>query len=208
MQGIMATESSPRELVRKAQEGDREALSEVVELYRARLGALVRSRMGPVLRKVLEPEDIVQETFARALASLERFRWTNDDSFLRWLGGIAENLIVKAAAKDKRSETLELPREIPASGVSPSRGMQREERLERLQSAIAKLTPEQREVVHLARIEGLRLREIAERTHRSENAVKQLLLRGLRSLRRNFGETESFHLPGAPFAGGKEGGEE
>ena len=55
----------------------------------------------------------------------------------------------------------------------------------------------------MSRIEGLRIGEIAERTGRSVDAVKQLLLRGLRSLKRNFGDTESLHLPDRTFESGK-----
>lgn len=195
----MGIEDSPRELVRKAQERDREAFGELARIYRPRLTALVRSRMGRALQKVLEPDDIVQETLARALESLKGFRWLDDASFLRWLGAIAENLILKAASKGKRSAALEIPPEHPASGTSPSQRLQRDERFERLKEAISKLTPDQREVLHFARIEGLKAREISERTGRSTDAVKQLLLRGLRSLRRHFGETESFHLPDRPL---------
>ena len=200
---IMGIQDSPRELIRKAQQGDREAFGELARIYRPRLKALVRSRMGQALQKVLEPEDIVQETLARALESLKGFHWMNDASFLRWLGAIAENLIVKAASQGKQSCALEMPQDHPASGTSPSQRLQRDERFERLKEAISKLTPDQREVLHLARIEGLKAKEIAARTGRSTDSVKQLLLRGLRSLRRHFGETESFHLPDEPLERGE-----
>lgn len=200
----MGLQDSPRELVRKAQEGDRDAFGELARIYHARLTALVRSRMGQALQKILEPEDIVQETLGRALGSLKGFRWLDDASFLRWLGAIAENLILKAASKGKRSSVLEIPPDHPASGTSASRRLQRDERFERLKEAISKLTPDQREVLHLARIEGLKAREIAERTGRSTDAVKQILLRGLKSLRRHFGETESFHSPDRPLERGEE----
>ncbi|MBN1419388.1 MAG: sigma-70 region 4 domain-containing protein, partial [Planctomycetes bacterium] len=55
--------------------------------------------------------------------------------------------------------------------------------------------PEYREAIRLARIEGLKVKEIAERLGKSPGAVKHLLARGLKELRRRFGETESFHLP-------------
>jgi RNA polymerase sigma-70 factor (ECF subfamily) len=199
----MRARSVFQELVEKAQEGDREAFGELARGYRARLEALVRSRMGEAVRKALEPEDVVQETLTRALQSLDRFRWTREDSFLRWLGGIAENIIVKAASRLKRSATLQIPEDLPASGTSVSRRLRRNERLERLKEAISKLTPDQKEVVRLARIEGLKIKEIAARTGRSADAVKQLMLRGLRSLRRNLAHTESLHLPDEPLGTGE-----
>jgi DNA-directed RNA polymerase specialized sigma24 family protein len=46
--------------------------------------------MGAEVRGRVEPDDVVQDTIARALESLERFRWEGEDSFLRWLATIAE----------------------------------------------------------------------------------------------------------------------
>ncbi len=57
------------------------------------------------------------------------------------------------------------------------------------------LTPDQRNALMLARIDGLRAKEIAGRMNRSEEAVRQLLMRALRQLRTSIGDTESLHLP-------------
>ena len=54
-------------------------------------------------------------------------------------------------------------------------------------------------------IEGLKIKEIAERMNRSPAAVKQLLSRALVKLKASFGETESLHLPDRELRG--EGGE-
>ena len=79
--------------------------------------------------------------------------------------------------------------------MSPSRLAQRGERLDRLEDALKKLTPDQRDAVRFSRLEGLKVREIADRMGKTPDAVQQLIVRGLRSLRRNFGDTESLHLP-------------
>ena len=50
---------------------------------------------------------------------------------------------------------------------SPSHGVRRKERFERLQHAVDSLSPEYREVILLARIKGMRLAEIAKRMGRS-----------------------------------------
>ena len=71
----------------------------------------------------------------------------------------------------------------------------REERLSRLQEALEALSPEHREVIRLARFEGLPLREVARRMGRSPGAVRQLLWRALQALKASFGDTESLHLP-------------
>ena len=192
---IMTADSLVEQLVRKAQECDSDAFAELTSLYQRRVEALVASRMVPALRKKLPVEDAVQETFSRALESIDRFRWCGEDSFMKWLGTIARNVIARAARNNKVSTNFELVREVPGSGTSPSRLARREERFDRLEQALKALTPDQRKVIRLSRIDGLKIRDIAQRLGKTPDAVQQLIVRGLRSLRRNFGDTESFHLP-------------
>jgi RNA polymerase sigma-70 factor (ECF subfamily) len=191
----MEKHGSVEDLVRRAQDGDAGAFGELGLFYRARLEALAASRMGPALRRRLSPEEVVQETLTRGLESLHRFRWQGEDSFLRWLGAIVRNVIAHAARDHRASLDLAAVEGKAASDATASRLARREERFERLERALAGLTAEQRQVIRLSRIDGLKVREIAERTGRSVDAVKQLLLRGLRSLKRNFGDTESLGLP-------------
>jgi RNA polymerase sigma factor (sigma-70 family) len=83
----------------------------------------------------------------------------------------------------------------PSPDVSASRGLRREERLARLEKSLAQLKPVQREIIVLAKIEGLTAREITRRLGLSEAAVRQAISRGLKQLRERFGDTESLHLP-------------
>ncbi len=203
---IMAQHSSVEDLIQKAQSGDSDAFGELASLYRVRLEALATSRMTRRLRRRLAPEEVVQETLTQGFESIQRFRWQGEDSFLRWLGAIVRNVIAHAARDDRVSPDLESVVRRPGSDVTPSRLARREERFDRLQDALGHLTADQREVICMSRIEGRKIREIAEQTGRSVDAVKQLLLRGLRSLKRNFGDTESLHLPDRAFESGNSWG--
>ncbi len=60
----------------------------------APLEASVRQRLGRRLRARIEAEGVLQETFLKALQSLPSYRDQGPDSFLRWLRGIAENLLL------------------------------------------------------------------------------------------------------------------
>ena len=73
-------------------------------------------------------------------------------------------------------------------GASPSREFRREERFARFESAMAALSPEHREVLVLARIEGLNLTEVGERMGRSPNATAKLVGRALDELKKKFGD--------------------
>ena len=191
----MEAEDCPHVLVERAQAGDRDAFGELSGKYRDRLGSFIRKQTGARLRHRLEVEDVLQETFTRAFQALERFQWQEGDSFFRWLSRIAERVILEGARGQERDPQLGLTSEIRRSEASPSRLLRRDERFDRFQKAIECLSPEHREVILLARIDGLKVKEIAERMGRSPDAIKQLLSRGLKKLKLAFGETESLHLP-------------
>lgn len=184
-----------RNLVRKARQGDRDSFEQLVSAHERRLEAVIHSRMGAHLKAVYEVSDALQETLVRAFGAMDRFRWDGEDSFMRWLGGIAEHVILKLASRYEREQKLSIHREPSGSHVSPSRGLRREERFDRLERAVSGLSPDHREVILLARVEGLRIKEIAGRMNRSPEATKQLLSRALRALKKSFGNTESLHLP-------------
>ncbi len=86
-------------------------------------------------------------------------------------------------------------RGVPQSASSPSKHLRRNERFDRLEKALRGLSADHRQVLILARVEGLRVKEIARIMKRSPNAVKKLLGRAMIELKRSFGDTESLGLP-------------
>ncbi len=195
MKVIAALEPPPTNLIRRAQAGDRRAFEILVESHRERLEAIVGRRMGRYLRGRVEVEDVLQETFLKAFESIARFEERGPDSFLHWLRGIAENLLLYWAREHHRTDQLQLLTDLPASAASPSKSLRREERFDRLERVLSGFSHEQREVILLARVEGLPMKEVAARLGRSPDAVRQLLWRALQKLRSSFGETESLSLP-------------
>ena len=194
----MNPEITTKETIERAQSGDHVALEALTVRYHDELDHFVRLRVGAHLREDVQIEDVVQETFARAFEGLEEFQWRNEESFCRWLKGIAEHVILQVAQDQRRNRILYIEQDdSPASTVSPSRALRRGERLDRLQEALDSLSPEHRQVIIVARLKGLRIKEIAERMNRSPNAVALLLARALTKLRDTFGDTESLHLPAA-----------
>ncbi len=194
MDNQMALRDSTETLVSRAKGGDRAAFDALLERFHERLRVFVDSRLGERLRRRIGVEDILQEVSIRALQSLGRFSWKDEQSFHAWLRGIAEHVILHAAQKHRR-EVAPIESAPPAGDPSPSRTLRREERFERLQDALLSLSADHQEVIRLARLERLRIAEIAKRMQRSEDAVHQLLARALRKLKASFGDTESLHLP-------------
>jgi RNA polymerase sigma-70 factor, ECF subfamily len=196
MQGTMSQEASIQDLIRDAQNGLRSAQTVLIERHQAALREYVDARIGSHLKTRVEANDVVQESFARAMQILSTFEWRGDGSFLRWLKAIASNEILRLAKRERHRDFISIETaEEPAGGSSPSQGVRREERFARLESALEGLSAEHREVIVLARIQGLRLAEVAKRMGRSPNAVAQLLGRALAKLKDAFGDTESLSLP-------------
>jgi RNA polymerase sigma-70 factor (ECF subfamily) len=182
------------QLVEKAKSGDRRAFEDLVEQDCPGLAAQIAARMGDEVRTRMEAEDVLQETLTCAFQALDKFTWRGKGSFSAWLRGIAEHVISNAARK-KSWKRIELKRDLPGQGPTPSKGLRRHERFDRLEKAIRSLNADQREALILSRFEGLQIAEIASRMKRSPNAVYKLLARALLELKKNFGDTESLHLP-------------
>ncbi len=193
--GELMTESERLEsLARRAAAGDRQAFEELVGIYEPRVAALARDLLGKRALRYADPADVVQETFAKAFQHIDRLAWKGEKAFFGWLASIAQNVVLSAVQKVRRAP-LQLEPDIPDRGASPSKHLRRQERFDRLQKAIDALSPQHRQVIVLARMEKLKVKEIAARMNRSPNAVKKLLARALLELKKDFGDTESFHLP-------------
>ncbi len=190
----MPDQTRVRDLVELARNGDPQAFAELFEPLRQRLLATIRRRLSPAIRQCVDPEDVLQDTFVRGLHSVSRFEWQGDDSLGRWLEAIATHVTLDVVRHRGRRKELRIDRDLKGDGAPPSRAMRRQERRERLQNSLRALSADHRTVLELSRMEGLSIREVADRMGRSESAVKNLLLRATRKLRERFGDTESLGL--------------
>ena len=195
------TESHPRELLERAQRGDRDAFSTLFSPLRPDLVAFIARQTGPAIRARIEPDDFAQEVLVTAFAALDRFEWRGEESLRRWMFAVAEHAI-RNESRRRSIDAAPMSIEPVAPSVSPSRAARREERFERLERAIARLRPDHAEVIRLARVDGLTSSEIAERLGRSPGRVRHLLSEALGALRRQFGDsTMSLGLPDRSLTG-------
>jgi RNA polymerase sigma-70 factor (ECF subfamily) len=152
--------------------------------------------MGPALRAQLESMDLVQETLIEAIKDLGDFTFSNDGDFLRWLSSIVENTIrdnvdrIHAAKRDVRRQ-VSLNRiathtnhpgfdaHLPAATTTPSVVLSLREDLDKLEQAMDRLKPQYREVLVLAKIEGLSCKEIAAKQKKNPAAVAMSLSRAI-----------------------------
>jgi len=130
-------------------------------------------------------EDLVAETFYKALANIKKFRW-QDRSFACWLYTIARNQIID---QFRRQEPVLLDEESKIDLTAPSNNNPEEKVLleatrEELLEAIKSLSADQQDVLLLRFQEDLKIKEIAQILNKNEGAIKALLFRGLKSLRK------------------------
>jgi RNA polymerase sigma-70 factor (ECF subfamily) len=148
--------------------------------------------------------DLVQQTFLRGWARRDHYRETGR-AFIAWLVTIAHNLLadhyksgytrlICLSGEPYRGYQLgdgdqELPLMWAASPQDPSvavaDGDAHARRVAVLAEAIQRLTRDQQEVVRLRMFEGLSVADTAAKMGILEGAVKALLYRAVRALRRN-----------------------
>jgi RNA polymerase sigma-70 factor (ECF subfamily) len=128
-------------------------------------------------------EDLMSETFFRALRGMSSFRWQGKD-FGAWLMTIARNLTTDHY-KSGRTR-LELATEDMGAHDAPTEGPETAVLSsltnEALLKALRELPSEQQECLIMRFLQGLSIAETAGVLGRSEGAVKQLQLRGVRNL--------------------------
>jgi len=132
-----------------------------------------------LMGSVIEGEDVVQDTFARAFVALDGLQ---EDAPLRaWLFKIAHNraLDLLRARAIRRAEPIEAAHEVADPDIpDPVEAMMRREAVETAVSRFAELSTVQRSVVILKDVLDQSLEEIAAMLDLTVNAVKAHLSRG------------------------------
>jgi len=186
--------TSTFDLINKIKNGDQEAFSQLFEQYRPRLAVLIHYRLQPEQRRTIGVDDVLQETLLRGFRDFDRFTYQGPGSFLHWLSRIADHTVVdlvrfQGRQKRQAGERIPFRSESNPDGVepvdtkTPSRIVSEDERVQALLKLFDALPEDYRQVILLAKIEGLSTQEIAERLGKSRQAVALLLHRAIKRLR-------------------------
>lgn len=174
------------ELLHRAKEFDQQALAEIYDSYSTSL-------YGYALRLLGDQdlaEECVAETFSRLLCALHNDK--GPQKYLKaYLYRIAHNWIsdhYRRCPPEAVSleEQLSLPGEMHLEEQVDRRILQ-----DQLRTALACLTPDQRQVIVLVFVEGWRKAEVAAALGKPIGAIKSLQFRALRSLRKILGITNN-----------------
>jgi RNA polymerase sigma-70 factor (ECF subfamily) len=180
-----------REILRRAQDGDEAAFGEIVQTYYEHVFRLVCS----VLRDEHTARDVCQEVWITVWKNLSKFR--GDSKFTTWLHPIAVRRSIDELRKRRKwydrflpflaEDGAEIP-EVPAGDSNPRRDMERFERNERFERALASLPPKHRTVLALREIQGLSYEEIAQAVKCRPGTVMSRLFHARRLLARKLEE--------------------
>jgi len=177
-----ATEAAA--VLARARQGDSDAFRALVERHSRSVFRLAYRMTG----NEQDAEDVVQESFLRAYRQLGRFE--SRANFGTWLYRIVANCSVdlmrsKQARHDQvRGDSLDEVMEMPAADApGPDRMAQSAEIQERVQTALAGLSPLERAAFTLRHYEGRSIAEIGKTLGLGTSATKHSVFRAVRKLR-------------------------
>lgn len=163
--------------------------------FRGYLTLLARQQLRTFTLTALDVDDLVQETFNRALQSLDKFRGENSREFAVWLRTILTNILRDKMRREQRvvdeqklqfdieQSSVRLDRWLECGELTPRRRALRDESFLQLAASLLNLATDQRMAIELRYLQGLGIKEIAEAMQRSTASVGGLLQRGLAALR-------------------------
>jgi RNA polymerase sigma-70 factor (ECF subfamily) len=176
------------ERLASARAGNDAKLGEIFESYRDYL-LLIANREEPRdLRPKVAPSDLVQDTFVEAKRDLDLFRGTTAEQFRGWLQMILLHNAADATKQYRDTAMRQLGLEISLDDYgeqeigldrtvaegSPGSQVVASDELERLETALGKMTPELRRVVELRNLQGCTFAEIEQRIKVSRHTVRKL----------------------------------
>ncbi|GAB3953715.1 sigma-70 family RNA polymerase sigma factor [Spirosoma harenae] len=130
-------------------------------------------------------EDMVQTVFYRMLKY--RHTFTGEGEFRSWMYHLARNVLVDHSKQNKRSsqqyDLTDVAEKI-GGGQTADEQFQKNQELETLHRAMAKLSEDNREVLVLSRFQELKYEEIARVLNTTEGAIKVQVHRAMNELRK------------------------
>jgi RNA polymerase sigma-70 factor, ECF subfamily len=177
-------ERSDEYLLEMAIRGDGGSFGELVRRWERRIHGFIRRYVGD--RE--EALDLTQNTFVKAYENLDRL--SNPSFFSSWLYKIALNecrMRFRRQARRRDVSIEDTGAEVEwreRDLLTPERTLVGRELVERVESAFRRLPREQREVILMKELQGLRFQDIAEILNVPLSTAKSRLYVGLKSLRK------------------------
>jgi RNA polymerase sigma-70 factor (ECF subfamily) len=176
-------------LLKRAQAGDEDALNRLVARYLPRLRRWATGRLPASARGMTDTHDLVQDTVSQAFKKIGGFEIRGEGALQAYLRQALLNQIRQEIRKASRrphradGDLHDVARGIPHPGPSPLEEAIGVQAVERYETALGRLRPDDQEAI-VARIElGLSHTEVAEALGKpSANAARMAVERALARL--------------------------
>jgi RNA polymerase sigma-70 factor (ECF subfamily) len=202
LMAMVPDDSETTGLIERAVRGDEQALGKLLARHRARLRRMVALRLDRRLQGRVDPSDIIQEAGLDAARRLPEYHRNPIMPFFLWLRFLAGQRLVDehrkhlgAAARDVGREISLYRGALPETSsaalaahllgrlTTPSEAAIRAERKLRLQEALNRLDPLDREVLALRHFEELSNGETAAVLGLDKSAASKRYARALRRIK-------------------------
>jgi RNA polymerase sigma factor (sigma-70 family) len=180
-------------LLERARAGDRVALESLIARYLPRLQRWASGRLPRWARDMAETQDLVQEALFQTFKRIERFEPRGEGALHAYLRQAILNRIREELRRAKRRPARsELDSAAEDDARSPLAAAIGQEAIDRYERALARLRPEDRELV-VARIElGYTNQEIADLLGKpTANAARMATERAIVRLAKEMGKTNT-----------------
>jgi len=166
-------------LIRKAQNGDDEALGQMVSQVYQYLIHIVRGEQSPRFQSKFGASDIVQQSMFEAHQSFQKFNGCSEVELRSWMKKIVLNNLIDSTRRFCNTAS----RALVNTSHSPSWLMKRRESDENLLLALHSLPDQQRIVIEARHRHGHSYRQIAADIGITETTARKLWSRGIQNLK-------------------------
>lgn len=181
---------SDSELVSLYIRGDEKAFEKLVQRHKSR----VYTTIYLIVKDQYVAEDLLQDTFIKAVDTIKSGRYNEEGKFLPWIVRIAHNLAIDYFRRDKRYPNVVFEdgssvfNTLDFSEDSVESIQIRQETHEQLREMIQRLPDVQRQVLIMRHYEDMSFQEIADATGVSINTALGRMRYALINLRKQFSQ--------------------
>ena len=178
---------SDRELLNDYLQGNKSAISTLIEKHNRRVRDYIRMMVGDADIA----NDIAQETFIKAVSVIDEGRYTDNGKFLSWVLRIAHNQVIDHFRSSRTQQTTtesEAGYDILGSRSLADDNVEDKMVASQIEADVRRLVEQlpddQRDVVQMRYYEGLSFKEIADKTDVSINTALGRMRYALINLRK------------------------
>lgn len=213
---MLSPQRPDADLIRDASSGDVGAMQSLLLRYRARLLAYADRRIPADLRRVIDPQDVLQDTWLEVFRRLRGFKEHDPASAFRWMATIARTRLINMVEKHRAikrgggramielgsgSDADALPwllEQLTVYERTPSQSAIAHEVAAALGRSIERLPADYRTAISLRYMKQVDIAAIAIELRRTPRATEMVCNRALKRLRRELDQESAFTGGGTP----------